>query len=290
MKQGGPGGFDAVVGQAAAVAALRAHLARTGGQGSTLISGPEGTGRFLLARGAAKEILGDAALVDAGTHPDLTVLTPDMGIDGVREVMGGLSRRPLMGPRQVLLIRDFDRFDESVHGFLLKTLEEPPAGAAIFLVAEEPALLPLTVLSRCRFVRTVPLPEADAAAVLARSGVPREAAADAEGSPGRALYQAAAGIGEDAGVLVDALEGGREDPLGDAERIVRRRKDEEAQAQRVRLVEVCRVAAARLRRRLPETEGALRPVVEALRSLLSNANPSIVFAGLVLVPWTHRRR
>jgi len=187
MKQGGRGGFDTVVGQAAAVAALRAHLARTGGQGSTLISGPEGTGRFLLARGAAVEILGDATLVDAGTHPDLTVLTPDMGIDGVRDALGGLSRRPLTGPRQVLLVRDLDRFHEDVHHFLLKTLEEPPAGAAIFLVAEEPALLPPTVLSRCRFVRTVPLPEADAAAVLARSGAPREAAADAEGSPGRAL-------------------------------------------------------------------------------------------------------
>lgn len=288
--KGGLGGFDAVVGQPAAVAALRAHLARTGGQGSTLIFGPAGTGRFLLACCAAVGILGDEALVEAVTHPDLTVLTPDMGIDGVREVMAGLSRRPLMGPRQVLLVRDFDRFHEDVHHFLLKTLEEPPAGAAIFLVAEEPALLPATVLSRCRFVRTVPLLDADTALVLARAGAPREAAADAEGSPGRGLVQAALGIAGDASILVDALAGRLEDPLGDAERMVRKRKDEEAAGQRARLVETCRVAAGRLRRKLPETEGALRPVVEALRSLLQNANPSIVFAGLVLVPWTHRRR
>ncbi|MFI5402213.1 MAG: hypothetical protein ACHQ1G_04690, partial [Planctomycetota bacterium] len=283
-------GFGGVVGQAAAVAALRAHLARTGGQGSTLLCGREGTGRFLLARCAAAEILGDAALVEAGTHPDLTVITPDMGIDGVREVMGGLSRRALLGPRQVLLVRDLDRFDESVHHFLLKTLEEPPAGAAILLVAEEPALLPPTVLSRCRFVRTVPLADADTALVLARVGAPREAAADAEGSPGRGLAQVSLGIPEDAGVLVEALAGQREDPLGDAERLVRKRKDEEPAGQRARLVETCRVAVARLRRGLPETEGVLRPVVEGLRSLLGNANPSIVFAGLVLVPWTHPRR
>jgi hypothetical protein len=284
MTRGGLGG---IVGQPAAVAAIRAILARTGGQGSTLIFGPEGTGRFLLALSAAKEILGDSPLVAALTHPDLTVVTPDLGIDGARAALEALSLRALMGPRQVLLIRDFDRFHEDVHHFLLKTLEEPPAGAAIFLVAEDPALLPETVVSRCRLVRTVPLSDADAARVL---GVPPEVAADAEGSPGRGARQAAAGIPADAAVLVEALLGRREDPLADIEQIVRKRKDEEAGDQRARLVETCRVAAARLRRQLPESEGALRPAVEALRSLHSNANPSIVFAGLALVPWTHRRR
>jgi hypothetical protein len=288
--QGAPGAFAEVVGQEAAVKALEALLKRTGGQGSTLLYGPEGTGRFLLAQCAAAAILGDRDLVFSGNHPDLTVLTPSMGIDGARDALAGIARRALLGPRQVLLVRDFERFHEDTHHFLLKTLEEPPAEAAILLVAEEPALLPPTVISRCRLVRALPLSEKDTALVLARAGAPKGAAADAEGSPGRGLYQAAKGIGEDAGILVDALAGRREDPLLDAERIVKRRKDEEPPDQRVRLVEVCRVAAARLRRRLPETEGALRPVIEALRSLLQNANPSIVFAGLVLVPWTHRSR
>jgi DNA polymerase-3 subunit delta' len=288
--RGGAGGFDAVVGQEAAVAALRAILLRTGGEGTTLIHGPEGVGRFLLARSAAAAILGDGALVEAGTHPDLAVLTPDRGIEGARDTLAVLSRRPLLGPRQVLIVRDLERFHEDVHHFLLKTLEEPPARAAVLLVAEEPSLLPPTVISRCRLVRARPLTDPDTAEVLARVGLPRGAAADAEGAPGRGIRQAALGIGEDVSVLVDALAGRREDPLGDAERIVRRRKDEEAGDQRARLAEVCRVVAARLRRELPESENVLRPVVEALRSLVSNANPSIVFAGLVLVPWTHLRR
>jgi replication-associated recombination protein RarA len=279
------GGFGGVVGQPAAVAALEAILARTGGQGATLIHGPEGTGRFLLAQCAAKAILGDTALVDAGTHPDLIVFSPDtMGIDEVRDSLSGLSWRPLLAPRQVLLIRDFDRFHGDVHHFLLKTLEEPPAGAAVFLVAEDPSLLPATVISRCRLVRTLPLSDADTARVL---GVRPEAAADAEGSPGRGRRQAALGASADAEILVETLLGRRDDPLGAAEQIVRKRKDEEKEGQRVRLIETCRVAADRLRRRLPETERALRPAVEALRSLLANANPSIVFAGLALVPWTH---
>jgi hypothetical protein len=145
----------------------------------------------------------------------------------------------------------------------------------------------VTVVSRCRLVRTVPLADADVARVL---GVSPEVAADAEGSPGRGRRQAATGVPKDAAVLVDALLGQREDPLGDADQIVRKRKEEESEDQRARLAETCRVAAARLRRKLPDTEGVLRPAVEALRSLHSNANPSIVFAGLALVPWTHRKR
>jgi DNA polymerase-3 subunit delta' len=282
--------FAEVVGQRGAVAALRAHVARTGGQGSTLIVGPEGVGRFLLARCAAAAILGDRARVVAGTHPDLLVLTPDMGIDGVRDAVALLGRRPLQGARQVLLVRDADRLSVEALNALLKTLEEPPGGAAIFLVAEEAAALPETVVSRSRIVRAVPLTEEETAEVLARHGLPRAAAADAEGAPGRAVYQAAQAVPEDATALLEAVGGRGEDPLAEVEKIVRRRKDEEAPAQRRRLEEVCRVAATRLRRALPGAEVALRPVVEALRSMRANANPSIVFTELALTRWTRDRR
>jgi DNA polymerase-3 subunit delta' len=282
--------FGDVVGQRGAVAALRAQIERTGGQGSTLLVGPEGVGRFLLARCAAAAILGDPARVAAGTHPDLFVLSPDLGIDGVREAVAVLARRALRGPRQVLLVRDADRLSVEALNALLKTLEEPPGGAAIYLVAEDAAALPETVVSRCRIVRAVPLTEAETAEVVHRHGAPRAAAADAEGAPGRALYQVAQGVPGDAEALLDAIAGRGEDPLADVEKIVRRRKDEEAPAQRRRLEEVCRVAAARLRRELPLSEASLRPVVEALRSMRANANPSIVFTDLALTRWTRDRR
>jgi replication-associated recombination protein RarA len=282
--------FARVVGQESAVAALRAQLARTGGQGATLIVGPPGVGRFLLAQCAATAILGDAARVEAGTHPDLFVLDPAMGIDGVRDAAMTLARRPLAGPRQVLLVRDADRLSIEALNALLKTLEEPPAGAAIFLVAEDAALLPETVVSRCRLVRALPLRERETAEVLARHGGPREGAADAEGAPGLAFGREAQGVPGDATALLEAMAGRSEDPLGDVERIVRKRKDEDAGAQRARLEDTCRVAAARLRRGLPGTEGALRRVVNALGSLHANANPSIVLAELALTPWTRDRR
>ena len=63
---------------------------------------------------------------------------------------------------------------------------------------------------------------------------------------------------------------------------MRKRPGEENDAHRRRLVELLQAAAARLRRRLPEEEGALRSVLEALGSLEANANTGIVFSDLVL--------
>jgi len=277
--------FDGIAGQARAIVALERQLARFGGAGSTLIVGPEGVGRFTLAHRAAIAILGDRPQVEAFTHPDLTLLEPEAGIDGVRGAAEALARRPARAPRQVLLVRDADRFSGEAHNALLKTLEEPPGEAGIFLTAADLTLLPETVVSRCRVVRARALDDAETARVLAARGAPVEGAADAEGSPGRALYHAAHGVGEQAAALVALLDGQAEDPLGEVERLVRRRKEEETAAFRRRLVEVGRVAAARLRRRLPESENRLRALVECLGSLGRNANPGIALADLALIPW-----
>jgi DNA polymerase-3 subunit delta' len=277
--------FAGVVGQDAAVTALEGQLARTGGAGATLITGPEGVGRFLLAQSAARAILGSPALVDAGRHPDLSVLDPETGIDGVREAVITLQRRPAMGPRQVLIVRDADRLSIEAHNALLKLLEEPPAGAAVFVVAADSALLPETVVSRCRLVRAHALTDEETARVLEAEGVPADASRDAEGSPGRACFHHEAGVPADAERLLALLEKPQPDALAVAEALARRRPKEESAAHRRRMREVLRVAAARLRRDLPESESALRSVVDALRSLTANANAAIILADLALIPW-----
>ncbi|MHC4731394.1 MAG: hypothetical protein ACYS6Z_12515 [Planctomycetota bacterium] len=281
--------FSGVVGQEAAVAALQGQLARTDGAGATLIVGPEGVGRFLLARKAAEAILKSPALVDAGRHPDLSVLDPDTGIDGVRRAAIALQRRPAMAPRQVLIVRDADLLSLEAHNALLKLLEEPPAGAAVLVVAADSTLLPETVVSRCRLVRAHALSDEETARVLEDLGVPADASQDAEGSPGRACFHREAAVRADAERLLALLEKPRPDALAEAEALARRRPKEESAAHRRRLQEVLRVAAARLRRRLPESESALRSVVDALRSLTANANAAIVLADLALIPWQRKR-
>ncbi|MHC4931371.1 MAG: hypothetical protein ACYTGV_04180, partial [Planctomycetota bacterium] len=282
--------FSGVIGQERAIAALKAQLARTDGAGSTLIVGTDGIGRFLLAHRCARTILGTdpgaAARVDRFQHPDLLVLEPREGIDGVRSVRERLARVPAEGPRQVLIVRDADRMSVEAHNALLKTLEEPPAGAAIYLIAEGPEFLPETVVSRCRVVRATPLSEAECKEVLSAAGASAEAAGDAEGAPGRAIYHLEAGVPAAATELVDLLLRPGADPLSGAEKVARRRSGEELKDHRKRMIEILRVSAARLRRRLPESENGLRSVTQALRSLGRNANPAIVFADLALTPWT----
>ena len=268
--------FSEVVGQEPAVAALESQLARTGGAGSTLVVGPEGVGRFLLARCAAASILGPAV------RSDLTVLESSAGIDGVRAAREALARKPLEGPRQVLILRDADRFSHEAHNAMLKTLEEPPADASIFLIARGAEFLPETVVSRCRVVRARPLSDAQCAAL---TGLDEDLAADAEGSPGRAVFHAASGAAVEATAVLEMLDRPAGDPLGRVDKLARRKSGEESKEHRNRMVEVLRVVAARLRRRLPDEEGRLRLVVEALGSIQANANAPIVFSELVLDPW-----
>ncbi len=80
------------------------------------------------------------------------------------------------------VIAPAERMNAAAANALLKTLEEPPAGTFLILVADLPGRLPATILCRCRRVR-VPLPAADeACAWLAAQGV---AAAAARAGAGR---------------------------------------------------------------------------------------------------------
>ncbi len=276
--------FEGVVGQRAAAAALERHIDATRGAGGTLIVGPEGVGRFLLAHRAARAVLGvtpeSAARVESLQHVDLHVLEPSQGIEGVRDAAELLVRCPVEGERTVLIVRDLERFSLPALNALLKTLEEPPAGAAIILVAEGTELLPETIVSRCRIVRARALTRDETQKVLETQGAPPELAQDADGSPGRALARQRLGI--DADSLLVLLAAAHRDPLGEIDKIVRRRPGEESDANRRRLAELLQAAAARLRRELPDQERALRSVLEALGSLEANANAGIVFSDLVL--------
>jgi hypothetical protein len=214
------------------------------------------------------------------------VLDPGEGIDGVRAAAERLSRRPAEGPRQVLILRDLDRMSHEAHNALLKTLEEPPADAALFAIAEGPENLPETVVSRCRLVRARSLSEPETETVLARLGLPRELAADADGSPGRAVYLHEHGVPEAAQQLLDLVRRADSDPLGALEPLLKRRGEEKTADQRRRLFEVLRVTATRLRRALPDTEEPLRWVMAALGSLAANANPAIVLSDLALRPFS----
>ena len=282
--------FSDVVGQKEAIAALKAMVRRSRGSGSTLIVGPEGVGRFLLACATARVVLAPdggaaASRVASGQHADLILLDSETGIDGVRAVIESTALRPVEAERQVLILRDADRLSVEAQNALLKTLEEPPGGACVLVVAQGPEFLPETVVSRCRIVRARALTKPETKQVLTRIGVDPALAVDAEGSPGRAEYLSVQGIPEAAKEMERLILRRCEDPLGASEKLVRRRSEEKSKDQRRRLIETLRVVANRLRARLPDSEGDLRSVLEGLGSLARNANPAMVFADLALLRW-----
>lgn len=161
------------------VAMLRRAVQRGRTAHAYLFVGPSGIGKRLVARRTAQALLcerrpdveldacGDCPQcrqVIAGSHPDVLTVALLEGkreltiaqFAGTRESRGreglchDLSLRPMLGTRRIAIIDDADLMNEESSNSLLKTLEEPPPGAILFLISSSTdALLP-TIRSRCQ--------------------------------------------------------------------------------------------------------------------------------------------
>ena len=196
------------------VALLSRAVARDTLPPSLLLAGPAGVGkrRAALAVAAAinctnpastpeleRDACGECAScrrIDRGVHPDIVVMAPgDSGtikIEEVRDVVQRAGYRPFEARRRVVVIDEADALVPAAQNALLKTLEEPPPGSIFILVSSLPDALLSTVRSRCPRLRFGPLSPAEIADVLIRDHEysepeARAAAADADGSLGRAL-------------------------------------------------------------------------------------------------------
>ncbi len=175
--------WDDLIGQDEAVALMRAAAADPDSiaQG-WLITGPAGSGRSLLARAFAAELLGagaDAGAIDRQvrheTHPDLSVLATDrvvITIDEVRDLVESSYKSPTVSPWRIILMEDADRMAERTSNVLLKALEEPPPRTIWILCAPSEADVLPTIRSRVRSVRLrVPTVESIAQMLVSRDGV-----------------------------------------------------------------------------------------------------------------------
>lgn len=200
------------------LAAARAAAAqRSTWPHALLIHGQRGIGKHALALHLAHALLCESPRADglacgqcpgcryavAGQHPDLMrielqEIDEDEGVVktvetiAIRRIRALIDFVALSSHRQrakVVVIAPAERMQIAAVNALLKTLEEPPAGTYLILVAELIGRLPATILSRCRRLR-IPAPDQDdACAWLAGQGVaePRLALAQAAGAPLAAL-------------------------------------------------------------------------------------------------------
>jgi len=192
-----------------------------------IFAGPRGVGKAGIALDFARRLLvlgaggtapadrlapppSDPAvkLMEAGAHPDFVrlerleredrkgeggALARNISVDQIRGLARLLNNAPSMGTRRVILVDSADDLEAGAANALLKSLEEPPAGAVFLLIAHAPGRLLPTIRSRCRMLRFQPLGEADMALALADVAsdlsAPERAALvrTAQGSPGQAL-------------------------------------------------------------------------------------------------------
>ncbi len=152
-----------------------------------LIHGPAGTGKTALGEWLARRLLclSPAAgqpcaqckacrLIDSGTHPDLFVVAVaedkrSIEVDQVRNLSERLQLTASLGAHRVGLIAAADAMNQNAANALLKTLEEPPAGAWLILLSQRPARLAATVRSRCQPLALQPPPESVGLAWLAEA-------------------------------------------------------------------------------------------------------------------------
>ena len=204
--------FANIVGHRRPKELLSRALERSSVHTAYLFTGPSGVGKCLVAAEFVRALLcreagtqtapcglcSSCRLAGGQAHPDWITVTPDekkkaksISIDQVRSLGEWLSQSPTYGQRKAAILDPADSLGTPAANALLKTLEEPPPGRVIVLIAQRPGALPPTVRSRCQQVSFGSLSDDEVAEVLRRNRWPaqsaRQAAALAEGSPGTAL-------------------------------------------------------------------------------------------------------
>jgi len=151
-----------------------------------LMVGPNGVGKRTFAKLVGKSLLctqtdptelsvcnrcETCVQVEQQTHPDFLYLTKkkDKTALSMEQLVGRkenrmreglcyeLRMRPYSGRRKIAVIDDADTLDEETSNSLLKTLEEPPLGAVIFLLGTSEKRQISTIRSRSQIVRFSPL-------------------------------------------------------------------------------------------------------------------------------------
>jgi DNA polymerase-3 subunit delta' len=149
--------------------------------------------------------------MDKGIHPDLILISPageTIKIGQVRELQQSIAFKPFEARWRMIIMDGAERMTREAANAFLKTLEEPPAGTTVILIAATIEALPATVLSRCQRIRFNPLNLGEVKKVLA-DHLPTEEidilAPLAGGSPGRVLQMDWEQVAEIKGVLPSAL-------------------------------------------------------------------------------------
>ncbi len=148
----------------------------------TVIEGPAGSGKSLMAAYLASAVLCEnektrpcgvcraCRLAEAGIHPD--VIRPEkdkktvVSVDAIKDLRRDAYVRPTVGREKIYLFENAEYLNAEGQNALLKLLEEPPEGVRFILLASSRSLLLPTVLSRATLFTAESVPPEEALAFL----------------------------------------------------------------------------------------------------------------------------
>lgn len=288
-----------------------------------LFLGPAGVGKRALALQLARALLcqnspedsldpcgncESCRQADAGSHPDISVVGLPAGKRQMpvelflgdrdhRNQVGlchDISLRPKLGRRRVAVIDDADHLTVESSNCLLKTLEEPPRGAVIILLATSRSRLLPTILSRTQIVRFAELQQEAARQLLLEQQIVQdereaaELAAQSGGSLARARQLADGNLGEIRDWLLPRLS----PQAFDALQISRQLQDyvngagKEAQAKRERmrlLFQVVGETFSRILRYSIQRDDCANPADKSAQSLAEELGPAASDCALAML-------
>lgn len=131
-----------------------------------ILNGARGSGKRMLATLFAETLLCEAKgtspcgkchsciQADSGNHPDIIRVQHEkpnsISVEDIRtQVNNDIMIKPYQGPYKVYIIPEADLMTPQAQNALLKTIEEPPEYAVIFLLTENAEQLLPTITSRC---------------------------------------------------------------------------------------------------------------------------------------------
>ena len=159
-------GFSDVLGHEQTIQHMKNAIRMNKVSHAYMINGEKGSGKKLLAGLFAQALQCEAGgtepcmqcrsckQAESLNQPDIIRITHEkpntISVEDIREQLNGdIQIRPYSSPYKVYIIDEADKLSVQAQNALLKTIEEPPSYAVIFLLTENAGTLLPTIRSRC---------------------------------------------------------------------------------------------------------------------------------------------
>ena len=143
-----------------------------------ILDGEEGAGKNLLAQTFAQTLQCEKGGISpcgicrsckqaiSSNQPDIINVRHEkpgsIGVEDIREQLcGDIQIRPYSSPYKIYLIDEAEKMTVQAQNALLKTIEEPPSYAILFLLTSNPESFLPTILSRCVHLKLKPLMDSE---------------------------------------------------------------------------------------------------------------------------------